>query len=95
MKPSQESLRDHEIGEGEIIRLHWADTDTPRSSSVGEEIYIVELTKTGVSTLSRRGGMVEIPYDEIALIEYEHPRLGQSSDFSDDLLWLLYALGHL
>ena len=95
VKPSQESLRVHDIGEGEIIRLHWANTDTPRRSSVREEIYIVDLTKTGVRTLSSHGRVVEIAYDEIAQIEYRQPRVRQSSDFGESLLWLLYALGHL
>ena len=71
---SEESLKSHPVATSDFVRIYWSTPDSPRVESVGNEIYIMEVTGEGLRGFGRNGLVVTIGYEEISYIEFDESK---------------------
>ena len=67
-------MKSHPVATSDFVRIYWSTPDSPRTESVGNEIYIMEVTDEGLRGFGRNGLVTTIGYEEISYIEFDESR---------------------
>jgi len=64
-------MNHHDLANGDVVLIRYANKDDARSSSRSEQIQITGINESGISGTDENGEAVNAGYDEIFQIEYK------------------------